>query len=217
MILRSWSGPRWLAAAFLPLAASACDAPARDAKPAPAAPSRAERVEAPPPPRVVTPTLVARTPHDRAAFTQGLLVADGAFLESTGRYGESSLRRVEIATGKVLAKVTLPESFFGEGLARYHGELFQLTWQEHRCFVYDEKTLEKRREMTYAGEGWGLTNDGGDLLVLSDGTPVLRFMDPATFHVVRTVNVHDGAQSVDQLNELEWVRGRSSPTSGAPT
>jgi glutamine cyclotransferase len=136
-----------------------------------------------------------------------LLFANGAFLESTGIYGESSLRRVDPASGQVLRSTSLAPSAFGEGLARLHGELFQLTWREHRCFVYDEATLERRREMTYDGEGWGLTSDHDGLLVMSDGSAVLRFVDPTSFHVVRTVAVHDGARPLDQLNELEWVRG----------
>ncbi len=153
------------------------------------------------------PAVLSQRPHDPGAFTQGLLFADGAFLESTGVYGESSLRRVDPFSGKVLLSVPLAPTVFGEGLARWHGELFQLTWREHRCFVYDEVTFKQRREMTYEGEGWGLTSDGNGLLVMSDGSPVLRFVDPTSFHVVRTVAVRDGARPLDQLNELEWVRG----------
>lgn len=155
----------------------------------------------------VTPAVLGRSPHDPRAFTQGLVFADGVFLESTGEYGESSLRRVDPATGRVLQSIRLAPDVFGEGLARLHGELFQLTWQEHRCFVYDEHTFERRREMPYDGEGWGLTTDGDGLLVMSDGSAVLRFREPASFHVTRTLPVHDGARPVEKLNELEWVRG----------
>jgi glutamine cyclotransferase len=157
-------------------------------------------------PITATPAVLGRTPHDRRAFTQGLLFADGAFLESTGGYGHSTLRRVEPATGRVLRSISLPANMFGEGLARLHGELFQLTWQEHVIFVYDEATFDRRRQGKIEGEGWGLTTDG-DALVMSDGSPTLRFLDPRSFGVVRTVTVHDGSQRVDQLNELEWVRG----------
>jgi glutamine cyclotransferase len=146
-------------------------------------------------------------PHDRGAFTQGLIFADGRFLESTGRYGQSTLRRVEPATGRVLSSLPLRPQVFAEGLARLHGELFQLTFREHVCFVYDEATFEERRELTYEGEGWGLTTDGEGLLVMSDGSSTLRFLDPGSFRVVRTVGVHDGARPVERLNELEWVRG----------
>jgi glutamine cyclotransferase len=155
----------------------------------------------------VTPAVVAATPHDPAAFTQGLVFADGTFLESTGMYGESSLRRVEPRTGRVIASVKLPADVFGEGLARLHGELFQVTWREHTCFVYDEATLARRRELTYEGEGWGLTSDGEALLVMSDGSAALRFLDPASLREVRRVAVHDGTRPVPRLNELEWVRG----------
>jgi glutamine cyclotransferase len=149
---------------------------------------------------------VAQRPHDPAAFTQGLLFADGAFFESTGVYGESSLRRVDPETGRVTKSLALPPTVFGEGLARLRGELFQLTWQEHRCFVYDATTFEKRREATYEGEGWGLTTDGDSLLVLSDGSAVLRFVDPASFAVVRTLEVRDAGHPLGRLNELEWVK-----------
>jgi glutamine cyclotransferase len=153
------------------------------------------------------PALLAKRPHDPRAFTQGLLFADGAFLESTGTYGGSTLRRVDPATGRVLQSVPLATDVFGEGLARLHGELFQLTWREHRCFVYDDRTFEKHREMTYEGEGWGLTSDGDATLVMSDGSATLRFLDPGFFRVVRTVEVHEGAHPLRRLNELEWVRG----------
>jgi glutamine cyclotransferase len=145
-------------------------------------------------------------PHDPNAFTQGLLFADGAFLESTGLYGESSLRRVEPGTGRIVSAVHLPAHIFGEGLARLHDELFQLTWRERLCLVYDATTFEKRRQLTYEGEGWGLTSDG-NVLILSDGSAVLRFLDPASFQEVRRITVHDGARALAQLNELEWVRG----------
>jgi glutamine cyclotransferase len=155
---------------------------------------------------MVVPRLVGQSPHDAAAFTQGLVVSDGALLESTGGYGTSTLRRVDLATGKVRRSIALPNEVFGEGLTRLKGEVFQLTWQEHRCFVYDEATFEPRREMTYGGEGWGLTSDGA-LLIMSDGTETLRFRDPVSFREVRALRVQEGGRPVDQLNELEWVRG----------
>jgi glutaminyl-peptide cyclotransferase len=157
--------------------------------------------------RPAVPSLVAQSPHDPSAFTQGLVFADGTFLESTGLYGESTLRRVDPKSGRVLAAVRLPPHLFAEGLARMRGELFQLTWREGVCIVYDERTFAKRREMTYEGEGWGLASDGNGFLVMSDGTPVLRFLEPSTFRVVRTVTVRDGTRPLAGLNELEWVRG----------
>jgi glutamine cyclotransferase len=195
-------------ALLLPLAACACDGCARVPEPSAPSPSTVTRADAPAvPAEATTPAVLSRSPHDPGAFTQGLLFANGAFLESTGTYGSSSLRRVDPATGGVLSIVHLPASVFGEGLARLGGELFQLTWREQVCFVYDDATLEKRRELTYEGEGWGLTTDGDRLLVMSDGTAVLRFVDPSSFRQVRSVTVHEGSRQLDQLNELEWVRG----------
>ncbi|HEV3471115.1 MAG TPA: glutaminyl-peptide cyclotransferase [Pyrinomonadaceae bacterium] len=145
-------------------------------------------------------------PHDAKAFTQGLIFHDGALVESTGQYGESSLRRVELTTGRVLKQVKMPPEFFGEGLTLLDGKLYQLTWQSKRGFVYDPQTFEKVGEFRYDGEGWGLTHDG-ESLILSDGTNQLRFMDPSTFRVTRTVSVLDGGRPLRDLNELEYVRG----------
>jgi glutaminyl-peptide cyclotransferase len=145
-------------------------------------------------------------PHDRRAFTQGLIFHDGALVESTGQYGESTLRRVDLKTGRVLKQVEVPPQFFGEGLALMNGKLYQLTWQGKRGFVYDAATFEKQGEFRYDGEGWGLTHDGQSL-ILSDGTNQLRFIDPQTFRVTRTVGVFDGGRPLRDLNELEYVRG----------
>jgi glutaminyl-peptide cyclotransferase len=145
-------------------------------------------------------------PHDPRAFTQGLVFHDGALLESTGQYGESTLRRVELKTGKVLKQVKIEPQYFAEGLALLGGKLYQLTWQNKRGFVYDPQSFERRGEFRFDGEGWGLTHDGRSL-ILSDGTNQLRFIDPETFRVTRTVNVFDRGQPLRDLNELEYVRG----------
>ena len=145
-------------------------------------------------------------PHDPAAFTQGLVFHEGALLESTGQYGESTLRRVELKTGKVLERVAVGEQFFAEGLALMNGKLYQLTWQNKRGFVYDPQTFEKTGEFAYEGEGWGLTHDG-ESLILSDGSDQLRFIDPNTFRVRRAISVNDRGRAVEQLNELEYVKG----------
>ena len=145
-------------------------------------------------------------PHDPEAFTQGLVYHNGELLESTGQYGESTLRRVELKTGNVLKQVRLDGQFFAEGLALLNGKLYQLTWQNKRGFVYDAETFEKTGEFNYAGEGWGLTRDA-DSLILSDGTSQLRFLDPSDYHVKRAINVTDGGRPVMELNELEYVRG----------
>ena len=145
-------------------------------------------------------------PHDANAFTQGLVFQDGALLESTGQYGQSSLRRVELKTGKVLKRVAVAPQFFAEGLALMGGKLYQLTWQHKRGFVYDAQTFEKTGEFVYNSEGWGLTHDA-DSLILSDGSDRLRFIDPADFRVKREISVRDGGHPVYELNELEYVKG----------
>lgn len=145
-------------------------------------------------------------PHDRMAFTQGLLVYGESFLESTGLNGQSSLREVDIKTGRVLKKISLPAEFFGEGLAVLNGRAYQLTWQNRRGFVYNADTFRRESEFTYDGEGWGLTTDG-TVLILSDGTHRIRFLDPATFKVLRTVEVTSEGKPVERLNELEWIKG----------
>ena len=151
--------------------------------------------------------LIATFPHDPAAFTQGLVFADGEFYESTGLNGESSVRRVEIATGKVLQEVKVDSAFFAEGLALVGDELLQLTWQHQRGFVYDRKTFAQKRTFPYQGEGWGLAYDPAGGLVMSDGSDTLRFLDPKTQAMTKTLRVRDAGRPVSQLNELEWVEG----------
>jgi len=154
---------------------------------------------------------LATFPHDDRSFTQGLLWDDGVFYESAGQYGESSLRRVEPTTGKVTARFDLPPQFFAEGLALVDDLLYQLTWREQVCLVYDKKTFQLKGRFQYPGEGWGLTYDGKHL-IMSNGTNVLRFLDPKTFREQRRVTVTDGIgrsrpEPVRNLNELQWIRG----------
>lgn len=151
--------------------------------------------------------VVATFPHDPAAFTQGLVFADGQFYESTGLNGESSLRRVEIATGKVLQEVKVPAEYFAEGLALVGDELLQLTWQHHQGFVYDRATFKQKRTFPFKGEGWGMAFDAKGGLVMSDGSDTLTFLDPKTQALVKTIGVRDAGRPVPQLNELEWVDG----------
>ena len=145
-------------------------------------------------------------PHDTDAFTQGLVVQDGKFLESTGEVGHSSLRRVEIETGKVIEKVDVPPPYFAEGITLLKGKIYQLTWQQHLGFVYDAWTFDKLGEFNYTGEGWGLANDGVSL-ILSDGSNNIRFLDPDNFQVKKTIAVLDGQSPIAELNELEYVKG----------
>ena len=145
-------------------------------------------------------------PHDSNAFTQGLILMDGKLLESTGQEGFSSLRQVELETGKVLKKVDVPVPFFAEGITALNGKVYQLTWQHGVGFIYDAQTLDRVGEFNYQGEGWGLTTDGQSL-ILSDGSDRLRFIDPTSFRVTRTIAVRNGSWPVEQLNELEYVNG----------
>jgi glutamine cyclotransferase len=145
-------------------------------------------------------------PHDAEAYTQGLVFHDGALFESTGLRGASSLRRVELKTGKVKKKVEVARPFFAEGMTIFHDKIFQLTWQEQKGFVYDLKKFRQEGEFAYEGEGWGLTHDNQSL-ILSDGTNRIRFLDPATFQVQRTISVYDNGQPLTELNELEYIKG----------
>jgi glutamine cyclotransferase len=150
--------------------------------------------------------VVATWPHDRGAFTQGLVFRNGSFLESTGLNGQSTLREAEVKTGQVLKKVPVPSQFFAEGLAVLGDQAYQLTWQSQKGFVYDVDTFRLEKEFAYEGEGWGLTTDG-KALILSDGSNRIRFLDPATFQVLRAIEVKDDGKPVTRLNELEWIKG----------
>ncbi|HEY0430552.1 MAG TPA: glutaminyl-peptide cyclotransferase, partial [Pyrinomonadaceae bacterium] len=145
-------------------------------------------------------------PHDPEAFTQGLVFSGGNFIESTGEVGHSSLRRLEIETGTVVQRVDVPPPYFAEGITMLKGKIYQLTWQHQIGFIYDALTFEKMGQFNYQGEGWGLTNDG-TLLILSDGSNRIRFLDPDNFQVKRTIAVVDGRAPVNQLNELEYIQG----------
>jgi glutamine cyclotransferase len=146
-------------------------------------------------------------PHDREAFTQGLVIADGVLYEGTGLNGRSSLRRVELKTGTVLQRHALPDRYFGEGVTVLGSKIFQLTWRSGLAFVYDRETLAPRQIFPYPAEGWGLTTDGTHLIT-SDGTATLRFLEPDSFAEVRRLTVVDQAGPVTRLNELEYVEGR---------
>ena len=150
--------------------------------------------------------IVNTWPHDKDAYTQGLVFYQGKLLESTGQEGRSSLRRVEPETGKVLKKVDVPRPYFAEGITFLKGKIYQLTWQHQLGFIYDAASFEKLGEFSYRGEGWGLTNDGSSL-IMSDGTNRIRFLDLDNYQVSRTISVLEGRTPVANLNELEYVRG----------
>ena len=151
--------------------------------------------------------LVIRTyAHDPNAFTQGLVWDSGLLYESTGRYGHSTLSVRDLKTGRVLRQRALPPTMFGEGIALVGDEIIQITWHEHQAFVYDKGSLRLKRTLPYAWEGWGLAYDGRHLIA-SDGSAQLRFLDPVTLREKRRLEVREGEQSIDQINELEFVKG----------
>ena len=146
-------------------------------------------------------------PHDPQAYTQGLIYENGNLYESTGLYARSSLRMVDLESGRVLQKADVPSQYFAEGLAPWGSTLIQLTWQNHVVFVYDRFSFRLLRTLPYNGEGWGLTQDGKSL-ILSDGSSTLYFLDPLTLHELRRIVVKDRGAPVTQLNELEYVHGQ---------
>ncbi len=145
-------------------------------------------------------------PHDRNAFTQGLIYLDGFLYESTGLEGRSSLRKVKLETGEVLQKTDVPAQYFAEGLTDWKKSLVQLTWKSGVGFVYDLFTFKPQRTFAYGGEGWGLTHDGTQL-IQSDGSYSLRFINPETLREIGRTEVKDNGTLIDNLNELEYIKG----------
>lgn len=145
-------------------------------------------------------------PHDPSAFTQGLEYRGGFLYEGTGLNGRSTLRKVELETGKVLQEIPVDRQYFGEGITVLDRHILELTWQSHRGFIYDSGTFTLIRSFDYPGEGWGLTNDG-QRIFMSDGTAQIRVWNPANLQEVRRIMVHDGERPIESLNELEYVRG----------
>lgn len=157
-----------------------------------------------------TPTfaiqIVNRYPHDTKAFTEGFEFHNGELYEGTGLVGESGVRRSDLTTGALLAYKELPPPHFGEGVTVFKGTVYELTWKDGIGFKYDARSFAPRGGFTYTGEGWGLTHDDHSL-IMSDGTSVLRFLDPTTFKVQRTLAVTADGMSVPRLNELERIHG----------
>lgn len=150
--------------------------------------------------------VVASYPHDSTAFTQGLLWAKGTLYESTGLWGQSSLRKVDLISGKVLLQHHLPDNVFAEGLALLNGRLLQLTWKKQRAYMYRSKDFHALGTLTYEGEGWGLTTDGVSW-ISSNGSDTLTWRDAKTFKPQRALKVTWNGRPVQNLNELEWIEG----------
>jgi glutaminyl-peptide cyclotransferase len=150
--------------------------------------------------------VVKTYPHDTGAFTEGFFYQGGYLYESTGLEGRSSIRKVELATGKVVQRRDVPSVYFGEGIVAWKGKLVELTWQTQIGFTYDLATFKQTGLFRYPGEGWALTRDD-KRLIMSDGTPQLRFLDPETLKETGRITVTDDGKPVANLNELEFVKG----------
>ncbi len=161
------------------------------------------------PPEIYTYEVINEYPHDKNAFTQGLEYHDGFLYESTGQRGESSLRKVELTTGKVLQKMDLDKQFFGEGMTIFNNKIYLLTWQGNKGFVYDLETFEKEREFKYnqSKEGWGLTHNE-DKLIKTDGTERMWFLNPETLTEDSFIEVYTDKRKVESLNEIEYIKGK---------
>ena len=155
---------------------------------------------------VCTVRVVGVFPHDRAAFTQGLVFEDGGFYEGTGLRGQSTLRRVDLENGEVLQVHSLPPEYFGEGITVWEDRIIQLTWKSGQGFVYDRGSFELLDTFQYPTEGWGITHDGARL-IMSDGTQTLYFWDPETFVEIGSIDVRASVGLVTRLNELEYIQG----------
>ncbi len=151
--------------------------------------------------------IIKTYPHDPKAFTEGLVYSDGFLYESTGQEGKSSLRKIDLETGKVLQKFDLPPQNFGEGISIVNGKIYQLTWRDGLCRVFDAKTFKLVKELHYQGEGWGLATDGS-ALYMSQGTHVIKVLEAETFKQAQTVPVmREDGKPLMNINELEWVKG----------
>lgn len=149
-------------------------------------------------------TILNSYPHNPTSFTQGLEFNDNILFEGTGQKGQSMVAQVNLNTGEQTKKIGLDGNYFGEGITILGGKLYQLTWQEQKCFVYDKKTLQLEKDIPYIGEGWGLCNDGVSL-IMSNGTERLTFRNPLTFEIERTIEVYSHLGPVSNLNELEYA------------
>lgn len=152
------------------------------------------------------PKIINKYPHDETAYTQGLVFFDGYLYESTGLYGKSTLRKTEIKTGKILQSISLAPIYFGEGITILNNQIYQLTWENKKAFVYDLHSFKKLKEFSYPTEGWGITTDGKQLIV-SDGSNFINFYSPEDFSITNTLMIRQGNKSIYNINEMEYVDG----------
>ena len=150
--------------------------------------------------------IVATYPHSTNSYTEGFFYFDGLFYEGTGLSGHSAVMAIQPKTGKIIREIDLPQQYFGEGIVDWGPYIYEWTWQSHVCFVYDRSSLRPVKQFAYAGEGWGMTRTAKELIT-SDGTATLRFRDPNTFTETHHIVVKDEGKPVDQLNELEYIKG----------
>lgn len=150
--------------------------------------------------------IIQTYPHQKTSYTQGLEFHNGQLFEGTGLTGQSILAKVNLTSGEFIQKQDLPDNIFGEGITIFNNEIYQLTWQARVCYVYDVNTLEKKREFTYFGEGWGLCHNGKEL-IMSNGSSEIIFRDPTTFEKIRSIFVFDGSREYVSINELEYHDG----------
>ncbi len=150
--------------------------------------------------------IVRTYPHDKKAYTQGLLYHDGYMYEGTGQYGESSIRKTDMNTGKIVSVLNIDNQLFGEGITIYKDKIYQITWRSRKGFVYDLKTFSPESSFRYNSEGWGITT-AGDRLIMSDGSHKLYHIAPSTFNIIKETEVYDQQGEVTQLNELEYIDG----------
>ncbi len=150
--------------------------------------------------------IINKFPHDSKAYTQGLFVDNGILFEGTGQYGASSLRKVELETGKLIESLKIPRQFFGEGITAYNDKIIQLTWRSRMGFVYNKENFELINKIQYPTEGWGITFDG-EKLIMSDGSSTLYFLDPNYFYKIGELKVCDNSREITMLNELEYING----------
>lgn len=150
--------------------------------------------------------IIAKYPHSTENYTEGFFYLDGLFYEGTGLKGRSAVIVTEPETGKVLQRIALPRQYFGEGIVDWGPYIFEWTWQSHLCFVYDRFSLQAVKRFSYTGEGWGMTHNASEIIT-SDGSATLSFRNPNTFQETHRILVKDGATTIEQLNELEYIKG----------